>query len=120
MLARVDGVMLGRAAYHNPTLLAGVDQRFYGDAAAAIDPRDAAEAMLPYIAREVAGGTHLAAIVRHMLGLFQGLPGARRWRQILTVDAIRPGAGVEAVEAALAAVDGRKAPAATAVAAAAA
>jgi tRNA-dihydrouridine synthase A len=104
MLADVDGVMLGRAACHNPSILLGVDRRFYGDRDR---PRDAAgvvHAMRPYIAAEVATGTRLATIVHSMLGLFQGVPGARRWRQILTVDAIRPGAGAEVVEAALAAV----------------
>jgi tRNA-dihydrouridine synthase A len=108
MLAIADGVMLGRAAYHDPGLLAEVDRRFYGYAATAGDARTAAEAMLPYIATEVARGTHLAGITRHMLGLFQGVPGARRWRQILTVDAIRAGAGVATVEAALAVVADRR------------
>jgi tRNA-dihydrouridine synthase A len=60
--------------------------------------------MLPYIAAEVARGTPLSNITRHMLGLFHGSPGARRWRQILTVGARRPGAGVAVVEEALAAV----------------
>jgi tRNA-dihydrouridine synthase A len=102
--AGVDGVMLGRAAYHHPRLLADVDHRFYGEAAVALGPAEAVAAMMPYIAGELARGTRLAAITRHMLGLFQGVPGARRWRQILTVEAIRPDAGVATVRAALAAI----------------
>jgi tRNA-dihydrouridine synthase A len=104
LLARVDGVMLGRAAYHNPAILAAVDHAFYASCRPAPDAVDAALAMLPYIARELSRGTRLAAVIRPMLGLFQATPGARRWRQVLTVEAIRPGAGVATVEAALAAV----------------
>jgi tRNA-dihydrouridine synthase A len=107
LLGRVDGVMLGRLAYHAPAVLAEVDRRFYGEGSADIETADAAEAMLLYIAEEISRGTRLAAMTRHMLGLFQGVPGARRWRQILTVDAVRPGAGVETVRAALAAVVAR-------------
>jgi tRNA-dihydrouridine synthase A len=103
-LARVDGVMLGRAAYHTPATLADVDRRFYGDTHAVPDLRAVVEAMLPYIAAERARGTRLSHITRHMLGLFHGAPGARRWRQILTVGAARPDAGLEVVRAALAAV----------------
>ena len=90
-----------------PQLLAEVDRRFTARVQPDIDPADAAEAMLLYIAEEISRGTRLAAMTRHMLGLFQGVPGARRWRQILTVDAVRPGAGVETVRAALAAVVAR-------------
>jgi tRNA-dihydrouridine synthase A len=100
----VDGVMLGRLAYHTPGVLAEIDRRFYGDAMRQVAPAEAVEAMLPYIAEEMARGTRLPAITRHMLGLFQGVAGARRWRQILTVDAIQPGAGIATVRAALAAV----------------
>ena len=103
-LAKVDGVMLGRAAYHTPAILADVDRRFYGDLHAAPDRRAVVEAMLPYIAAERARGTRLSHITRHMLGLFHGAPGARRWRQILTVGAARPEAGLEVVREALAAV----------------
>lgn len=100
----VDGVMLGRAAYHTPGMLAEVDAAFYGDARAPLTEREAVEAMFPYIETELARGTRLAAITRHMLGLFHGAPGARQWRRILTVEAIRPGAGLEVVQAALASV----------------
>jgi tRNA-dihydrouridine synthase A len=115
-LTAVDGVMLGRAAYQNPVILAEVDQRFLGEAAPAVEPRQAVEAMLPYIERNLASGTRLAQITRHMLGLFHGCPGARQWRRILSVEAARRGAGVEVVRTALAAVgagaDGRRAVAA--------
>ncbi len=106
-LAHVDGVMIGRAAYQNPYLLAEIDSRFHG----ASDPpaaREAVvEAMLPYIERELAAGTRLGAITRHMLGLFQGRPRARAWRRHLSENAHRPGAGVEVVTEALAQVTGR-------------
>jgi tRNA-dihydrouridine synthase A len=104
LLADVDGVMLGRAAYHTPAMLAEIDARFYGDTERSPDAASAVEAMIPYIAAELAAGTRLHAITRHMLGLFQGVPGARRWRQILTVDVLRPGAGIDTVRSALVAV----------------
>ena len=104
-LAHVDGVMLGRAAYHTPGLLGEVDALLFDDAAT-VSAAQAVAAYRPYIARELAAGTHLAAMTRHMLGLFHGTPGARTWRRILTVESVRPGAGLEVVDAALAAVSG--------------
>jgi tRNA-dihydrouridine synthase A len=101
----VDGVMLGRAAYHTPEILGEIDRRFYRDEGDVVDPRQAVEAMFPYIERELAVGTRLSHITRHMLGLFHGAPGARAWRRILTVGAIKPGAGVEVLWEALAALD---------------
>ena len=100
----VDGVMLGRAAYHQPDILAGVDRRLFG--ASCVDPSsfDAVEAYLPYVRDELARGTHLAAMTRHMLGLFHGIPGARTWRRILTVEAARPGADIGVIERAADAV----------------
>jgi tRNA-dihydrouridine synthase A len=102
-LAHVDGVMLGRAAYHTPAILGEADRRLFG-VGAVVDAREAVERYRPYIAAELAKGTHLAAMTRHMLGLFHGSPGARTWRRILTVEGVRPGAGLEVVDAALAAV----------------
>jgi tRNA-dihydrouridine synthase A len=96
--------MFGRAAYHSPAVLLDVDRRFYADGSEPAEAAGAVQRMLPYIAGEIERGTRLPAITRHMLGLFQGVPGARRWRQILTVDATRPAAGVEVVTAALDAV----------------
>jgi tRNA-dihydrouridine synthase A len=103
-LAHVDGVMLGRAAYHQPGLLGAVDRRLFGDPCADVTPFAAVEAYLPYIRRELARGTHLAAMTRHMLGLFHGRPGARGWRRTLTVEGVRAGAGVSVIERALDAV----------------
>jgi tRNA-dihydrouridine synthase A len=102
-LAHVDGVMLGRAAYHTPGLLGAADRRLFG-AGADVTPEAAVAAYLPYVRSELARGTHLAAITRHMLGLFHGQPGARSWRRILTVEGARPGAGTEVIERALSAI----------------
>ncbi|HXG27648.1 MAG TPA: tRNA dihydrouridine(20/20a) synthase DusA [Nevskiales bacterium] len=103
-LEQVDGVMLGRAAYQNPYLLAGVDARFYGDPAAAPTRLEIVERLLPYVERELARGTALKHIARHILGLFQGQPRARAWRRHLAEHAHRAGAGVEVLQAALACV----------------
>ena len=102
-LAHVDGVMLGRAAYHTPGLLGEADRRLFG-AGEDVTPEDAVAAYLPYMRSELARGTHLAAMARHMLGLFHGQPGARSWRRILTVEGARPGAGTEVIERGLAAL----------------
>src|SRR5690606_31009517 len=100
-----DGVMLGRAAYHEPGILGEVDGRIFGSRER-VDPFEAVARYRDYVARELARGTHLAAITRHMLGLFHGVPGARTWRRILTVEGVKPGAGLEVIDAALAAVSG--------------
>jgi tRNA-dihydrouridine synthase A len=102
-LAHVDGVMLGRAAYHEPGLLGEADRRLFGDDAM-VSPVAAVAAYLPHVRAELARGTHLAAMTRHMLGLFHGRPGARTWRRILTVEGAKPGAGVEVIERGLAAL----------------
>jgi tRNA-dihydrouridine synthase A len=104
-LAHVDGVMLGRAAYHTPAVLGEVDARLFGEAEA-VSAREAVERYRPYVAGELARGVHLAAMTRHMLGLFHGAPGARTWRRILTVEGVKPGAGLEVIDRALAAVSG--------------
>jgi tRNA-dihydrouridine synthase A len=104
-LAHVDGVMLGRAAYHTPELLGAVDAAIFREGAT-IDGFGAVERYRPYVARELARGTHLAAMTRHMLGLFHGAPGARTWRRILTVEGVKVGAGLEVIDRALAAVSG--------------
>jgi len=108
-LATFDGVMIGRAAYHDPAgILGGADRLIAGAAAGvdlpAVDPEEAVRAMLPYIEAELVRGTRLHQITRHMLGVFNGRPGARRWRQILSAEAVRKDAGPEVVEAALGAV----------------
>ncbi len=97
----LDGLMLGRAAYHDPGLLGAVDQRLFGEGEI-VTPEAAIEAYRPYIARQMERGVPFAAISRHMLGLFQGRPGARAFRRIMTVEAVKPGAGPEVLDRALA------------------
>ena len=109
-LKQVDGVMLGRAVYESPYLLAEADRRFFGSQEAPVERHAVVEAMLPYIERRMGQGAPLGAMTRHMLGLFQGLPGARAWRRHLSENAHKSGAGPEVVLSALAKV--RRAPAA--------
>lgn len=104
-LAHVDGVMLGRAAYQNAGILADVDHRFYGAPATEPDWNELRDRMMAYAERHIASGGRLQHIARHMVGLFTGLPGARRYRQILSTDAAKPNAGPEVIAAAFAAVD---------------
>ena len=113
-MAHVDGVMLGRAAYHSPWLLHDVDRRFFGATGTANSPLDIVETMKPYIAEQLAKGVWLQHITRHMLGLFHGLPGGRLWRRVLSEQAARPGAGIAVLDRAAAEVAGRMAPAAMA------
>ena len=103
-LAHVDGVMLGRAAYQEPWRLMAVDPLIFGDAPPFAQARAAVQAYVPYIERELAHGTRLASITRHMLGLFRGVPGARAFRRVLATEAVKPGAGVEVLAEALAQV----------------
>ncbi|BCP53285.1 tRNA-dihydrouridine(20/20a) synthase [Kaistia sp. 32K] len=100
-LRHVDGVMIGRAAYQEPELLADVDRRFHGVEGRMRQPREIIEAMLPYIEAQLAAGTPLSHIVRHMLGLYHGRPGARRFRQILTVEGASRNAGVDVLHRAM-------------------
>ena len=108
-LAHVDGVMLGRAAYHAPGLLGAVDRRLFDPAAADIDGFEAVERYRPHIARELAAGTRLNVLIRPLLGLFHGAPGARAWRRTLTVDSIALGAGLEVIDRALGVIRGASA-----------
>jgi len=85
-LKTFDGVMLGREAYHNPYLLAQVDQQLFGSARPALSRFEAMQSMRDYIAAHLAEGGSLHHITRHMLGLAQGFNGARRFRQLLSVD----------------------------------
>ncbi|HEY5237367.1 MAG TPA: tRNA dihydrouridine(20/20a) synthase DusA [Rhizomicrobium sp.] len=102
-LAHVDGVMLGRAAYHSPAILAAVDARFFGGETRGID--DAVEAYVEYVSHNLSRGVPLNAMTKHLLGLFNGLPGARAFRRYLSEHATRPGANVETLRAALAQLD---------------
>ncbi|MFV0332524.1 MAG: tRNA dihydrouridine(20/20a) synthase DusA [Tropicimonas sp.] len=105
LAAGMDGVMIGRAAYHRPAdILLDADRRIFGAAEAGAGAHEIAGRMRPYIARHMEGGGRLHQVTRHMLGLFAGRPGARRWRQILSEGAAEQGAGLEVVDAALAAV----------------
>ena len=100
----LDGVMLGRAAYHEPALLGQADRRLFGVATSDIDPFTAIDHYRPYLAARLDEGVALASMTRHMLGLMHGRPGARAFRRILTVEAIRPGAGLEVLDRAVEAV----------------
>jgi tRNA-dihydrouridine synthase A len=100
----LDGVMMGRAAYQEPWRLMEVDPLVFGVAAPLRAPKEAARALVPYIERELARGTRLSAITRHMLGLFRGVPGARAFRRHLATHAVKPGAGTDVLREALALV----------------
>ena len=104
-LRHVDGVMLGRAAYGDTAILADVDQRIYGRPQASPDWSALRDTMMAYAETHIAGGGRLQQVTRHMVGLFSGMTGARRFRQILSSDAAKPGAGPEVIAAAFAAVD---------------
>jgi tRNA-dihydrouridine synthase A len=104
-LKHMDGVMLGRAAYHNTSILADVDHRIYGTPEQAPDWLTLRDRMMDYAADYIANGGRLNHVTRHMVGLFQGLPGARRFRQILSSDATRAGAGPEVMAAAFSAIN---------------
>lgn len=103
-LTHVDGVMVGRAAYDNPYLFSAVDQRFLASGEPPFSRQQVVEALLPYIDRWMHQGLKLSKITRHMLMLFAGQPGSRLWKQILTEQSCKPGAGVDVVQRALAAV----------------
>lgn len=103
-LQHVDGVMVGREAYQNPYLLAGVDALLYGDDHPVPSRHQVVLDMVPYIEQELAKGNHLAHVTRHMLGLFQGVPGARAWRRYLSENACRRDAGIPVLLEALAKV----------------
>ena len=101
----VDGVMLGRAVYHNPYLLAEVDRRFFGSAEAPPSRRSVVQRLLRYVRRETTAGVPLAAITRHILGLFHGQPGGRAFRRYVGENATKAGAGPEVIEGAMTLVD---------------
>ncbi|MCX2982072.1 tRNA dihydrouridine(20/20a) synthase DusA [Halieaceae bacterium IMCC14734] len=100
-LEQVDGVMLGREAYQNPYLLAEVDQQLLGHTSAVASREQILLQLMPYVAQQLAQGTALNHISRHLLGLFQGVPGARKFRRHISENAWREGAGIEVLETAL-------------------
>jgi tRNA-dihydrouridine synthase A len=104
-LRRVDGVMLGRAVYANPYLLAQVDGLIYGDPIPPPSRHEVLARYLPYMEHQMAQGMPLVRMARHLMGWFQGLPGARNWRRVLGEHARRPGADVALIARAAACVD---------------
>ena len=98
--------MIGRAAYHSPALLGAADRVIYGETGPDVTAEAAVRGMLGYIEAEMIAGAGLHQITRHMLGAFQGRPGARAWRRALSEGAHRRGAGPELVERALGEVTG--------------
>jgi tRNA-dihydrouridine synthase A len=102
-LEAVDGVMLGRAAYKTPAILADADRLLFGEETPPLDAAAVLERMLAYAARELERGTRISCITRHMTSLINGKPGARAFRRLLTEESVKPGAGLEVLEAAIAA-----------------
>ena len=103
-LSHVDGVMLGRAAYHNPEILLDVDPLLFGAVRPVADGFEAVERFIPYVEAQLAAGHRLHNITRHLLGLFAGQSGARQFRRHLALEAVKPGAGVAVLRAAVALV----------------
>ena len=101
----LDGVMLGRAAYQTPWVLADVDRRLFSDDTVALDRWDVVEAMVDYAGRQADRDVPIKSITRHMMGLFHGLPGARAWRRTLGEEARQTDAGPELIRRAAALVD---------------
>ena len=103
-LEHTDGVMLGREAYHNPWLLAGVDTEFFGRPMPVSSRHEALRAVLPFIQSELDRGVYLSHISRHLMGLFHGQPGGRQFRRYISENAHKPGSGIEVIERAMAKV----------------
>jgi tRNA-dihydrouridine synthase A len=97
----VDGVMLGRAAYKSPALLGSFDGGLFGEDCLPPPPHAVLEGMLDYVAAELARGTRLSSITRHMTGLMNGQPGARLFRRLLTEESVKEGAGLDVLRAAI-------------------
>ena len=100
-LKQTDGVMLGREAYHNPWLLAGVDPEFFGTPSPVVSRHQALHRMMPFIQEELNRGVYLSHITRHLIGLFHGQPGGRQFRRYISENAHNPGSGIEVLKAAL-------------------
>jgi tRNA-dihydrouridine synthase A len=99
--------MVGRAAYQSPALLLDADPFFFNEAAPFAGAAAPVEAFIPYVEARLAEGVPLHAMTRHLLGLFNGSPGARGWRRHLAVEAVKPGADARVLRAALQHVDRR-------------
>lgn len=105
LLKHVDGVMMGREAYSNPYLLAAVDQQIYGAVRPIISREEVMQQFTEYCVEQLAKGARLNHLTRHVLGLYQGLSGARQFRRVISEQAHKPGAGIEVLQQALAAVN---------------
>ena len=115
-LTKLDGVMMGRAAYREPWRLLDVDPVLFGTPAPVTSVRMAAEAMIAYLERETAAGIRASSILRHVVGLFHRVPGARAFRRHLSIASVKPGAGAEVLRDALSLIRNGAAPAETAAA----
>jgi len=104
-LSHVDGVMIGREAYHHPEMLLAVDPELYGLSAPVSDAFEALEAYYPYIEARIAEGIALHSMTRHLLGLFQGRPGARAFRRHLATEGVKKGATLQVLKDAVALID---------------
>lgn len=100
-LMSVDGVMIGREAYGNPYMLAHADRRFFQDSGPIPERDEILAAFIPFVERELANGTRLSHMTRHILGLYNSQPGGRKYRRFLSERAHRPGAGIEVLVSAL-------------------
>ena len=100
-LTWADGVMIGRAAYSDPFILARADQDVFGEDMPPVTRREAIEAFVPYVAAQLEHGQPLNRMMKHTLGLFAGQPGARHWKRTISEQGHKPGAGLEVVQAAL-------------------
>ena len=100
-LAHVDGVMLGRAAYQTPYVLAEVDRRFFAATAPVPTRADVIESLIPHVERHLAGGGRLNNVARHILGLYHGQPRARAFRRHLSERAVKDGAGIDVLREAM-------------------
>ena len=101
----VDGVMMGREAYHNPYILAELDARLYGDNHNVLSRKQVLEKLIPYIEDELSKGTKLHAITRHIMGLFLGVPGAKAWRRHLSEKGVKPNASINVLHEAFLKID---------------
>ena len=104
-MQNLDGIMLGRAAYHTPWLLADVDNTFFHRQNPVTSRIEAVQNMLPYIEQQLHQGVWLSKVTRHMLGLFHGQPGGRHWRQIISEQSHLAGAGIDVLRRGLDAIE---------------
>lgn len=97
ILENVDGVMVGREAYHNPYLLADVDRRFFGESKAPLSREAVLRSFIPYMREQLEDEVRLSSISRHILGLFHGEYGARGWRRHISENVCKPGADIHVI-----------------------